>query len=106
MDEDLARSTSLAFLDHARRATKTQESWRDAGLCRDKDPNLFYPLGRGRTAAQQVEVAKAFCLVCPSREPCLTFALATGQELGVWGGTSPEERRRLLGRRRRTQVAS
>ena len=106
MDEDLARTIPLAFLDHARRATRAEESWRDTGLCRDKDPNLFYPVGKGRPAAQQAEVAKAFCFVCPSREPCLAFALATGQELGVWGGTSPEERRRLLGRRRRTLVAS
>ena len=92
MDEDLSRTMSLA--------------WRDVGLCRDKDPNLFYPLGKGRVPAQQAEVAKAFCSVCPSREPCLAFALATDQRLGVWGGTTPEERRQLRGRRRRAPVAS
>ena len=46
-------------------------TWRDAGYCRDKDPNLFYPLGRGRAAIEQAEVAKAYCRACPSREPCL-----------------------------------
>jgi WhiB family redox-sensing transcriptional regulator len=81
-------------------------NWRDVGYCRDKDPNLFYPLGRGRTALEQIEVAKAYCRVCPAREPCLAYALASGQMLGVWGGTSPEERRVLLGRGRRAQVAS
>lgn len=81
-------------------------TWRDAGYCRDKDPNLFYPLGRGRAAIEQAEVAKAYCRSCPSREPCLAYALATGQLLGVWGGTSPEERRVLLGRGRRARVAS
>ena len=91
MDEDLSRTRGLA--------------WRDVGLCRDKDPNLFYPLRKGRGPVQQAEVAKAFCRVCPSREPCLAFALATDQRLGVWGGTTPEERRQLLGRRRRTPVA-
>ena len=81
-------------------------TWRDAGYCRDKDPNLFYPLGRGRAAIDQIEVAKAYCRGCPSREPCLAYALASGQLLGVWGGTSPEERRVLLGRGRRARVAS
>ena len=99
MDEDLSRAQSPAVVGQV-------QSWRDDGLCRDKDPNLFYPVGRGRAAIDQAEVAKGFCLVCPSREPCLAFALATGQELGVWGGTSPEERRVLLGRERRSQVAS
>jgi WhiB family transcriptional regulator, redox-sensing transcriptional regulator len=92
VDVDLSRTMSLA--------------WRDVGVCRDKDPNLFYPLGRGRVPAQQAEVAKAFCAVCPSREQCLAFALATDQRLGVWGGTTPEERRNMLGRHRRATVAS
>ena len=69
--------------------------WRDNGNCRDSDPNLFFPLGRGRAAMQQMEVAKAVCADCPSRQPCLAFALDTRQELGIWGGTSPEDRRHL-----------
>ena len=81
-------------------------TWRDVGYCRDKDPNLFYPLGRGRAGIEQTEVAKAYCRTCPSREPCLAFALASGQLLGVWGGTSPEERRVILGRGRRSRIAS
>jgi len=36
----------------------------------------------------------------------VAYALASGQLLGVWGGTSPEERRVLLGRGRRARVAS
>ena len=103
MNQDLTRSTRLVVPS---RAVRAPENWRDAGLCRDKDPNLFYPLGRGQSAIEQTEVAKAFCRSCPSKAPCLAFALEARQELGVWGGTSPEERRVLLGRGRRTQVAS
>jgi WhiB family transcriptional regulator, redox-sensing transcriptional regulator len=95
MDHVLPRATSLAT-----------HTWRDAGYCRDKDPNLFFPLGRGRASIDQVEVAKAYCRTCPSREPCLAYALDSAQLLGVWGGTSPEERRVLLGRARRARVAS
>jgi WhiB family redox-sensing transcriptional regulator len=76
--------------------------WREFGRCRDSDPNLFFPVGRGRAALEQAELAKAVCRGCPSREPCLAFALTTRQELGVWGGTSPHDRRLL---RRRQAVA-
>src|SRR5687768_12162698 len=106
MAQDLHRTTLLDVPGRFSPSTRAPESWRDAGHCRDKDPNLFYPLGRGRAALEQMEVAKAFCRTCPSREPCLAFALAAGQQLGIWGGTSPEERRVLLGRGRRAQVAS
>ena len=81
------------------------DGWRDTARCRDCDPNLFYPLGRGRAALEQMEVAKAICRACPSQEPCLAYALVTRQDLGVWGATSPEERRLLL-RRRRSAIAS
>jgi WhiB family transcriptional regulator, redox-sensing transcriptional regulator len=81
------------------------ENWREVGSCRDSDPNLFYPLGRGREALEQIEEAKAVCRTCPSREPCLDFALTFRQALGVWGGTSAEERRQIL-RGRRQPVAS
>ena len=103
MNQDLTRATRPSVPGRGLRAP---ESWRDVGVCRDKDPNLFYPLGRGQAAMEQTEVAKAFCRSCPSKVPCLAFALEARQELGVWGGTSPEERRVLLGRGRRTQVAS
>lgn len=79
--------------------------WRELGSCHDSDPNLFYPLGRGVAALEQIEEAKTLCRTCPSREPCLAFALSTHQELGVWGGMSADERRRLL-RSRRTSMAS
>jgi WhiB family redox-sensing transcriptional regulator len=79
--------------------------WRESGSCHDSDPNLFYPLGRGVAALEQIEEAKTLCRTCPSQEPCLAFALSTHQELGVWGGMSADERRRLL-RSRRASVAS
>jgi WhiB family transcriptional regulator, redox-sensing transcriptional regulator len=40
--------------------------------------------------------AIATCRVCPVRIECLTFAVTTGQSFGVWGGTMPSERRRLM----------
>jgi WhiB family redox-sensing transcriptional regulator len=44
----------------------------------------------------QTEQAKAVCRRrCPVQEQCLQWALDTGQSIGVWGGTSENERRAL-----------
>ena len=69
--------------------------WRHEALCRDEDPELFFPIGTTGPAATQVEQAKVVCRRCPKVEPCLTWALDTGQDAGVWGGTSEDERRAL-----------
>jgi WhiB family redox-sensing transcriptional regulator len=105
MDEDLALTLHVALAGRISRTRWAPASWREAGSCRDSDPNLFYPLGRGSAAVEQAEEAKAFCRTCPSKEPCLEFALSTGQDLGVWGGMAADERRRLL-RSLRRAVAS
>ena len=37
-------------------------------------------------------------------EPCLDWALSSGQDSGVWGGLSEDERRALKRRQARTRV--
>jgi len=81
-------------------ATRRAADWRDAAVCRDEDPDLFFPAGSTGPYAQQIEDAKAVCRRCPSVEPCLRWALDTGQETGIWGATSEAERRTLQRRRR------
>ena len=78
--------------------------WRHHALCRDEDPELFFPIGTTGPAATQVEQAKVVCRRCPSVEPCLSWALETGQDAGVWGGTSEDERRALTRRNARARV--
>ncbi|MEU6508171.1 MULTISPECIES: WhiB family transcriptional regulator [unclassified Streptomyces] len=75
------------------------DNWRDHAVCRHVDPDLFFPVGTTGPALVQTERAKAVCGLCPAREPCLDWALATGQGTGIWGGTTETERRAL---RRRT----
>jgi WhiB family transcriptional regulator, redox-sensing transcriptional regulator len=67
--------------------------WRHRARCRDQDPEFFFPIGTTGPAARQIEEAKAFCQSCEVRTECLTWALETGQDAGVWGGLSAEERR-------------
>lgn len=71
--------------------------WMEYGLCRQTDPNLFFPEGRGAAIAIQTEQAKQVCNRCPVRLLCLDWALDTGQNTGVWGGLSEDERRGLRG---------
>jgi WhiB family redox-sensing transcriptional regulator len=68
-------------------------SWRSHALCRDTDPDLFFPVGTTGAALVQIEQARAVCRECPVQSDCLDFALATNQDSGIWGGTSEDERR-------------
>ncbi len=71
------------------------QAWRSRSLCRDSNPDLFFPIGATGLAVDQIEAAKEICAVCEVSAECLEFALATNQEAGIWGGTTEEERRVL-----------
>jgi WhiB family transcriptional regulator, redox-sensing transcriptional regulator len=72
--------------------------WRHHAACRDVDPELFFPIGNTGPALLQIEEAKQVCRSCPVTESCLRWALESGQDAGVWGVTSEDERRALKGR--------
>ena len=78
--------------------------WRHRALCRDEDPELFFPIGTTGPAVVQIEQAKAVCGRCPVVESCLDWALSSGQDSGVWGWLSEDERRALKRRTARTRV--
>lgn len=78
--------------------------WRHRALCRDEDPELFFPIGTTGPAERQVDEAKAVCRRCAVTSDCLTWALETGQDAGVWGGLSEDERRALKRQQVRQRV--
>jgi WhiB family transcriptional regulator, redox-sensing transcriptional regulator len=67
--------------------------WMSHGACRDTDPELFFPVAATGPALDQIAEAKAVCAHCPVLTDCLSYALETRQDSGVWGGTSEQERR-------------
>ena len=75
--------------------------WVHRARCKDEDPELFFPIGTTGPAAIQAQRAKSICSRCQVRSECLEWAMATGQEAGVWGGLAEEERRALRRARRR-----
>ncbi len=81
------------------------DDWRQRAACREiPDPDIFFPIGTTGPALEQAEAAKTICIECEVRETCLAWALETGQDTGVWGGLSEEERRDLLRMRRQPSL--
>jgi WhiB family redox-sensing transcriptional regulator len=80
--------------------------WRHRAICRDEDPELFFPVGNSGPALLQIAEAKAVCQRCPVTSECLAWALETGQDAGVWGAMSEDERRSLKRRRARARARS
>ena len=78
--------------------------WRKQAECLDESPDLFFPVGTTGPAIFQVEEAKVVCRRCDVREQCLAWALESGQDHGVWGGMSEDERRALKRRTARARL--
>lgn len=67
--------------------------WRHIAACREVDPELFFPIGNSGPALLQIEEAKQVCRRCTVVDECLRWAIDSGQDAGVWGGMSEDERR-------------
>jgi len=88
---------------------------KDALPCTTQDPDMWFPVSDVVTAA--TDRAVAWCEVCPIKMDCLVDALARADLHGIYGGTTPAQRRTMLAaaspeeriknadRRRRTGMA-
>lgn len=86
--------------------TERGDDWRDNAACLDiDDPERFFPPGIATEGDLATTEAKAFCRAfCPVTDQCLNWALTRGIDDGVWGATTPRERRQLVKGRAREQV--
>lgn len=66
--------------------------WLRRGACKSSDPELFFPLAASPVQEAQ---AKAVCATCQVLAECRSYALKAGETDGIWGGLTPEERRRI-----------
>ncbi len=55
------------------------------------DPGVFFP-----TTEEEAGLALSYCSVCQVRDVCLAWAVRNGERYGVWGGTTEQQRRRLI----------
>jgi WhiB family transcriptional regulator, redox-sensing transcriptional regulator len=81
-------------------------SWRNRSACLDENPELFFPIETAQPALLQIEWAKDVCHRCGFVEVCLNWAIESGQDVGVLGGMSEDERRALKRRNARHRRAS
>ena len=63
--------------------------------CRSLDPELFFA-ERGESVVRAREV----CRGCPIVVECREFAVTNNERFGIWGDTSPRDRRRIRHERR------
>lgn len=89
-------TTATAPNGHATTQATPTDAWMAHGLCREVGADLFFPEGRGGAVAAQTAQAKQICGGCRVRQLCLEWALETGQNTGVWGGLSEDERYSLI----------
>jgi WhiB family redox-sensing transcriptional regulator len=68
--------------------------WRDHAACLEVVSADYDPFFAD-TPDLQAE-AIAICGTCPVRDACLTFAVRTGQQYGIWGGQAQQVIRSLI----------
>ena len=66
-------------------------AWRTRGVCQSVDPETFFP-----APSEPADAAVALCRTCEVQGACLAWALDVGDCHGVWGATTPRERRAML----------
>lgn len=107
---DDCREANSTYRRNGRRNTPPQDhlasqTWREAAACHGIDTAVFYPTvkgGRGSSPARRAyDRAIAICHTCPVNYQCLWYALDHKEEHGVWGATTPDDRKALarLGKR-------
>jgi WhiB family transcriptional regulator, redox-sensing transcriptional regulator len=80
-------------------------TWRNRAACLDENPELFFPIGNTGSALVQIKEAKGVCGRCEVVGECLEWAIESGQEAGVCGGLSDDERRALKRRNARRRAS-
>ena len=99
------RAASRPQTDRVPCTEEMDMDWRHKAACLDEDPELFFPIGNTGPALLQIEEAKAVCRRCDVVDTCLKWAIESGQDAGVWGGMSEDERRALKRRTARARRA-
>ncbi len=75
-------------------------AWQKDSLCRQTDPEAFFPEKGGSTS-----MAKKVCSICEVKVECLEYALENDERFGVWGGLSERQRSKLQNIRKRSAAA-
>uniref|UniRef100_UPI0034E28729 WhiB family transcriptional regulator n=1 Tax=Mycobacterium sp. OAE908 TaxID=2817899 RepID=UPI0034E28729 len=69
--------------------------WHDRARCKGMPSSVFYPPEDivGISRRHYEDAAKRICLECPVLDPCRNHAVAAQERFGIWGATTPYDRR-------------
>jgi WhiB family redox-sensing transcriptional regulator len=72
----------------------SEHEWMEQARCREVGLHVFFPeVMPPQEMTATIKAAKRVCARCEVINECLAFGI--NEQHGVWGGTTPEERRRL-----------
>ena len=83
----------------ASESTARTKLWQLDAECRGPNARTFYPPSRPERRDERdrrERRAKSICAVCVVRDDCLSFAIETKEQHGIWGGLTELERRERL----------
>jgi len=72
-----------------------KRSWMEKASCRGVDTDIFMPSGRGPFDPVKKELALSYCNTCPVKAECVEYALSFDITVGIYGGLTQNDRRRL-----------
>lgn len=76
---------------YAREMAQVTEDWTTRAACRGLDPDLFFP-----EQGEPATYALAVCRSCDVTAECLATALENHERMGIWGGTTGQQRRDMV----------
>lgn len=95
MSDEVYRAPSLRYTEPAAWDLPERPAWFAQGACLGLDPAMFFP-ERG----EDTRPAKATCASCDVRQQCLEYSIEEGEDEGIWGGLTANQRRGMRGSRR------
>jgi WhiB family redox-sensing transcriptional regulator len=66
--------------------------------CQNTDPEIWF--GDREDGYHYARLARELCGLCPARQACAEYAIASNEPHGFWGGLSPKERQAIRNRGR------
>lgn len=67
----------------------------NGGVECEQSPDAFFIETGDENTRFKVSVARKICSDCPVRLLCLDYALQAGEDQGIWGGLTANERRTI-----------
>ena len=80
-------------------AQRVEDEWQVKAACRGPQASVFFPpptFERKDEKLARERRAKDICRTCPSKQPCLEYAISIKEPHGIWGGLNESERKARL----------